>query len=576
MQSIPEFGRGTKRHLATGDFYGLLFLRNRLPRRLHHFDTLQLELTITADLCCAAKLQSDKWPCCFRTRFFTSFEGLAVVTESVREQADLAASGDVGVSEGSLPRMLAKSHGRSAISQFLPSLSGQQFMTVSIIIDMVLVFLSFVFAKELYTWYYNGHYKILDEYIYSASLCALTYYFVAAQARNRRHWFWSSSLLRLLRSLAISFTVVLAIGFALKVSEMHSRLWFALAFVIALVLLWTKGEIIDVLAKSKRLRLPVVERIALYGSGSICRSVKTAMEAESGGFCEVSIYDQDGLASADRSTAPFSSLMMDGLNNQFNRIVLCLPAEEIPNLKSMFGTLDCLPVRIDVCAPPAGMDSLQRDFQVSPTKFLFNLNVAARSEWGMIAKRFLDFTIGALLLVLCSPIMLIAAAAIKYEDRGPVFFRQRRHGWNHSVISVWKFRTMRVLEDGEVVVQATHNDARVTRIGKLMRRTSIDELPQFFNVLNGDMSLVGPRPHAVAHNLHYSELIGSYAVRHKVKPGITGWAQIQGLRGNSEDITKMVKRAEADRWYIRNWSLLLDLKILVLTPFALLTQKDVY
>lgn len=498
------------------------------------------------------------------------------MTESVRESADLPTSGDISVSEGSLPRMLAKSNGRSSISQFLPSLNGQQLISVSLIADMVLVFLSFVFAKELYTWHYAGTYRIVDEYIYSASLCALIYYFVAAQGRNGRHWFWSLSLWRLTRRLTISFSVVLAIGFALKVSEMHSRLWFALAFVIAIVLLWTKSEIIDVLAKSERLRLPVVERIALYGSGAICRSVKTAMEAESHGFCDVTIYDQDGLASADRSTAPFNNLMMDGLNNKFNRIVLCLPADELSNLKSMFGMLDCLPVRIDACTPPAGMDSLQRDFQVSPTKFLVNLDVASRNEWGMIAKRFLDFTIGAMLLVICSPIMLIAAAAIKWEDGGPVFFRQRRHGWNHTVISVWKFRTMRVLDDGEVVVQATPNDERVTKIGRLLRRTSIDELPQFFNVLNGDMSLVGPRPHAVAHNLQYSEQIGSYAVRHKVKPGITGWAQIQGLRGNSEDITKMIKRAEADRWYIRNWSLMLDLKILLMTPFALLTQKDVY
>ena len=151
--------------------------------------------------------------------------------------------------------------------------------------------------------------------------------------------------------------------------------------------------------------------------------------------------------------------------------------------------------------------------------------------------------------------MLAVALAIKLDSPGPVFFKQRRHGYNHRLIYVYKFRTMHVAEDGAVVVQARKDDDRVTRVGKFLRRTSIDELPQLFNVLKGEMSLVGPRPHAVAHNQLYCERLERYANRHCVKPGMTGWAQIHGFRGPTEDPEKMRKRVQMDLYYIENWSI---------------------
>jgi putative colanic acid biosynthesis UDP-glucose lipid carrier transferase len=164
--------------------------------------------------------------------------------------------------------------------------------------------------------------------------------------------------------------------------------------------------------------------------------------------------------------------------------------------------------------------------------------------------------------------MLGIALAIKLDSRGPVLFRQRRHGYNHRVIDVYKFRTMTVAEDGDRVEQARKNDPRVTRFGKFLRKSSLDELPQLFNVLKGEMSLVGPRPHALAHNQHYRERLDRYANRHCVKPGMTGWAQIKGFRGPTEDAEKMRKRVQMDLYYIENWSLWLDFKILALTPFV--------
>lgn len=189
-------------------------------------------------------------------------------------------------------------------------------------------------------------------------------------------------------------------------------------------------------------------------------------------------------------------------------------------------------------------------------------------------KRAEDLLLGGALFGIALLPMILIGIAIKLTSPGPVFFRQRRGGINGEVIRVWKFRTMTVCEDGQDVAQATREDCRVTPLGRFLRRTSLDELPQIINVLQGSMSVVGPRPHALTHNTHYRPLIHRYMLRHKVKPGITGWAQINGWRGETEVLTKMEKRVEFDLQYINNWSLMFDLKIVALTPFMLIRNKD--
>jgi putative colanic acid biosynthesis UDP-glucose lipid carrier transferase len=191
-------------------------------------------------------------------------------------------------------------------------------------------------------------------------------------------------------------------------------------------------------------------------------------------------------------------------------------------------------------------------------------------------KRFEDIVLGCFFLLLCAVPMLCIAAAIKLESRGPVFFRQRRHGEHGREFGVLKFRSMRVMENGAQVVQAQKNDARITKVGAFIRRTSLDELPQFINVIMGDMSIVGPRPHAVAHNEMYRTKILEYMRRHKVKPGITGWAQVNGFRGETDTLDKMVARVEHDLVYIRSWSLWLDVKIIFLTVFGRKVRQNAY
>jgi Undecaprenyl-phosphate glucose phosphotransferase len=191
-----------------------------------------------------------------------------------------------------------------------------------------------------------------------------------------------------------------------------------------------------------------------------------------------------------------------------------------------------------------------------------------------VVKRVSDIVLATLILVLISPILAAIAAGVKLTSPGPALFRQRRYGLDGREIVVYKFRSMTVAEDGAVVKQATKNDSRVTRFGAFLRKTSLDELPQFVNVLQGRMSIVGPRPHAVAHNEMYRKLIKSYMIRHKVRPGITGWAQVNGLRGETETVDKMKARIEYDLDYLRNWSLALDLRIIWKTIFVVLKKPE--
>jgi putative colanic acid biosynthesis UDP-glucose lipid carrier transferase len=189
--------------------------------------------------------------------------------------------------------------------------------------------------------------------------------------------------------------------------------------------------------------------------------------------------------------------------------------------------------------------------------------------WSGVLKAAEDRILAAFILLLIAPLMLAIAAAIKLSSKGPVLFRQKRYGFNNQVIEVLKFRSMYQEPDtgdaGAEVAQATRDDRRVTPLGRVLRRTSLDELPQFLNVLKGDMSIVGPRPHAVAHHERYARLIDQYLARHRVKPGITGWAQVNGLRGETETLDKMEERVRHDLYYIENWSLRFDLCIILLT-----------
>jgi Undecaprenyl-phosphate glucose phosphotransferase len=263
-------------------------------------------------------------------------------------------------------------------------------------------------------------------------------------------------------------------------------------------------------------------------------------------------------------------------NDTIDDIVLCLPWSKSAAIRAFVDGLSAIPAMIHT-APDATWRWMS-DPALARVGGMYTIRLASKplTRKDQIIKRAFDLTAASLLLVLASPFLLAVAIWIKLDSKGPVIFRQRRNGFNQHEFRVFKFRTMTTLDDGDVIRQATRNDGRITSIGRILRATNIDELPQLLNVIAGDMSLVGPRPHAVAHNNAYEERIRLYARRHNVKPGITGWAQVRGYRGETDSIQKMRDRVEHDLYYIDHWSLMFDIRILLMTAFSLRSYRNAY
>lgn len=259
-----------------------------------------------------------------------------------------------------------------------------------------------------------------------------------------------------------------------------------------------------------------------------------------------------------------------------NEVIIVSQGIDAAVLSPVLTHLQGFPISVRIVVDPFTADIL-----ACPTDRLYGMTVVAtqssqQAAIEYVAKRALDIVISLCAIAMLAPMMVVAAIAIKIEDGGPVFFLQWRKGWNSLPFRIAKFRTMRVMEDGPKVAQATRGDARVTKVGAFLRSRSIDELPQFWNVLRGHMSVVGPRPHALAHDDYYDQLIGKYAFRRRVKPGITGWAQINGLRGETSTVELMEQRVQADLWYIHNWSIWLDLKIIFRTISVFADKGQAY
>ncbi len=259
-----------------------------------------------------------------------------------------------------------------------------------------------------------------------------------------------------------------------------------------------------------------------------------------------------------------------------DEIVLDLRWSDDARIRALMEGLAVVPVALHL-APDPGSPWTRRPVLAHIGKIPTFRLIRAPLTWrDLVLKRAFDVALALWLLALAMPLFALIAIAIKLETPGPVLFRQRRLGFNQREFRVLKFRTMTTLDDGPVIPQATRNDSRITRVGRVLRSTNLDELPQLLNVLTGHMSLVGPRPHAVAHNTEYEAQIRIYAQRHKVKPGITGLAQVNGYRGETDSLDKMLRRVEHDLLYIDNWSLLLDIKILVMTLFSVSSYRNAY
>jgi putative colanic acid biosynthesis UDP-glucose lipid carrier transferase len=270
------------------------------------------------------------------------------------------------------------------------------------------------------------------------------------------------------------------------------------------------------------------------------------------------------------------SLISMAKNNEIDSVYIALPMHKaivIEHIVSILADSTCTVILVPDIFTFNVVHSRNESIYGVPVISLYDTPM---SGVNMVFKRIEDILISICILLFISPILLIISIVIKLTSPGPIIFKQLRYGMDGREIKVWKFRSMTVMENGDKVIQAIKGDARITPFGGFLRRTSLDELPQFFNVIKGDMSIVGPRPHAIAHNEEYRKLIKGYMLRHKVKPGITGWAQINGWRGETDVLEKMEKRVEYDLYYIQNWSLWLDVKIIFMTVTKGFINKSAY
>jgi putative colanic acid biosysnthesis UDP-glucose lipid carrier transferase len=257
-------------------------------------------------------------------------------------------------------------------------------------------------------------------------------------------------------------------------------------------------------------------------------------------------------------------------------VFVTLPLTSQPRILNLMADLQNTTASLHFVPDVFGVNIIQGRLEDMGGVPVVGLTVTPFTGVNGLVKRLSDIVLSCLILVLISPVLLALAVAVKLSSPGPAIFRQRRTGLDGEIIEVYKFRSMTTQDNGAVVKQATRNDSRITPLGAFIRRTSLDELPQFVNVLQGRMSIVGPRPHAVAHNEQYRKIVTAYMARHKVKPGITGWAQVNGLRGETDTVEKMALRVEYDLEYLRNWSLGLDLLIIARTVKLVFLDRSAY
>jgi len=509
------------------------------------------------------------------------------VRDMMKAEANGAASPSSGAQSGNgQTRRFHPLAERIAAMPVKPTLSTVMIEGLVRLLDLVIVLV----AGGLVYWLYVGG-KVAPPLTYQIAIPAfaigtlitfqsLQLYPIGAL----RHF--AGSAVRLLGGWTMLFLIALAIIFLLKVGSQISRGWlvgFYLGGGAALLVgRFAAAITIRRLTRSGRLE----RRTAIVGGGEAGAALIEALEAQPDtGLRICGVFDDRNDARSPDLVAGYPKLgTIDDLvefarRTKLDLVIFTLPISAEARLLTMLRKLWVLPIDIRLSAHMAKLRFRPRSYSylgAVPVLDVFDRPIA---DWDVVVKWLFDKIVGTLALTALAPVMLATAIAIKLDSSGPVFFRQKRYGFNNETVEVLKFRSLRNdMADHTAAKQVTRDDPRVTRVGRFIRKTSIDELPQLINVVfKGDLSLVGPRPHAIhAHtaNRAYEQVVDGYFARHKVKPGITGWAQIHGWRGETDTEEKIQRRVEHDLYYIENWSVLLDLYILLKTPFSLLTKNE--
>jgi putative colanic acid biosynthesis UDP-glucose lipid carrier transferase len=383
---------------------------------------------------------------------------------------------------------------------------------------------------------------------------------------------WRGALARSCVGWGGAVLLVVALIYFAGEGKTFSRAWTVLWWVGGCAGLSATDFCFRRLLRSWQMRGRLTSRVAVFGAPPDAERVGHEIEEEASGYRRVvAICHQASGGGGAEQASELDDLVRLARQVRIDEAVLTLSCQVGPEIREALVRLGSLPIDVKLylrLLSPAD----EAAFEL-PAIQIHRRPLAGGSA---LVKRTADVVLSGLALVAFLPLMACIAALVKLDSRGPVIYRQRRAGFNLNVFVVYKFRTMYESSGDAEVIQAQRDDARVTRVGKVLRQLSLDELPQLFNVLRGEMSLVGPRPHAVPHDQKYGRLIDGYLRRHRVLPGITGWAQVNGWRGETDTLEKMRARIEHDVWYIEHWSLALDLKILIRTALIALGDKHAY
>ena len=437
-------------------------------------------------------------------------------------------------------------------------------------------------------WARHGAWSLPDEYIVAIGIGAL----LAANYIHIARLYEFSELQRFalqFGSLTASWLAVivtmLLIAYFGKVTQSYSRVWGVTWFATAYLLLVLARGAFLLLLDRWRESGDLTYNVVVVGAGEPGQKLLQHLKRHQRSAVRVvGLFD-------DRKTRipetvegyPLDGTVDDLLlfvrENRIDQIAIAIPWSAQERINTILQKLSTVAVDVKLCPDEAAFEIPNMGYDTVAGIPMLTVLKPPLTGWSRILKGFEDRILGALILLVIWPVLLVIALGIRMTGPGPILFRQLRYGFNNNEFTVFKFRTMRTeasAESSDQVIQASRDDPRVTSFGRFLRRTSLDELPQLFNVMRGEMSLVGPRPHAVAHNVEYAEIVDRYLVRHKVKPGITGWAQVNGFRGETSTPSMMRQRVQYDLQYIENWSLLFDLKILTLTLFTGFVHENAY
>jgi Undecaprenyl-phosphate glucose phosphotransferase len=392
---------------------------------------------------------------------------------------------------------------------------------------------------------------------------------------------------RVLVAWTFVFAIMIVIAFLAKVSSQYSRIWLLIWYTFGLFGLLLFRVLLRWAFRKWRREGRLIQRVVIVGGGEHGRYLLTALRDDPEAETEVvGIFDDRGPRRVPddidgyQKLGSINDLLVFARTNRIDLIVVALPLVAEKRVLEILQKLWVLPVDIRLSPQTTSIRFAPQAYSYLGRVPCLKVFDKPLTDWDSIVKAVEDRVLASLILLFIAPLLIAIAIAIKLDSPGPVIFKQKRRGFNNQLFELYKFRTLRhEMRDDNAAKLVTKNDNRVTRVGAFLRRSSLDELPQFFNVLKGDMSVVGPRPHAImakAGDQLYEDVVTGYFARHRVKPGLTGWAQINGWRGETDTAEKLMRRLEFDLYYIENWSLWMDLKILLLTPFSLGSTKNAY